>query len=186
MFLEPFNKNDVNIILENFNIFQKDYYDAVTEGNFLDYSSVKTGIKDMIANPSNSNSHWQVFPLWYKFNPWEGRENLKTIEVLKKLQIRPLQAAFSKLLPNTILPWHEDHDESSVHRFDTSIIKYHLTLSNPGIGDSGLEIKDKENRILKEGDLNIFDESMTHRAWNNSDKERGVLLISFLRSDIDV
>lgn len=186
MFLSPFNKKDADTILENFEIFKRDYLDSIKEDNFFDYNSIKTGINDMIDQPSKKNSNWQVCPIWFKFEPWPQKEHLESNEVIRKLQIKPLQAGFSKLLPNTVLPWHEDHDESIVHRYDTTIVKYHLTLTSPKNGESGLELKGKESRILREGDLNIFDESMTHRAWNKGDQERGVLLISYLRADLDV
>lgn len=183
MFLAPSTKFDSSYLLDNLKIFQKEYEQALSSNSFLDYSSVETGTKDMIDKPVNQNHEWQVYPLWYKFNPWPHKEYLETIEILKKLQVTPLQAAFSKLLPNTLLPWHEDHDESTVDRNDTTVIKYHLTLTESDSGSCGLENLD-ESRILKVGDLNIFDESETHRAYNYSDQERGVLLISFLRSDI--
>ena len=183
MFLEPSKKFDYNRLLDNLIIFQKEYNEVLKTNSFLDYSSVESGTQDLIDNPANQNHNWQVFPLWYKFNPWSEREHLQTCKILEKLEVRPLQAAFSKLLPDTLLPWHEDHDESTVSRNDTTVIKYHLTLSKTDIGDCGLEQLD-ESRILKEGDLNIFDESETHRAYNHSDQERGVLLISFLRSDL--
>lgn len=181
MFLTPSAKFNFSHLIDNLKTFQDEYKQALETGSFLDYSSVETGTQDLIDKPNNQNHNWQVYPLWYKFNPWPGRESLETIKILERLEIRPLQAAFSKLLPNTLLPWHEDHDESTVNRRETSVIKYHLTLS--GSGDCGLENLN-ESRILKEGDLNVFDESETHRAYNYSDQERGVLLISFLKSDI--
>jgi hypothetical protein len=183
MFLKPSSKFNFYNLIDNLTVFQKEYIDAVSSKLFLDYSSVENGTQNLINNPINQNYYWQVYPLWYKFNPWPGRENLKTIKILESLEVRPLQAAFSKLLPNTLLPWHEDHDELTVNRNDTSVIKYHLTLSNSDGANCGLEHLD-ESRILKEGDLNIFDESKTHRAYNYGTEERGVLLISFLRSDI--
>lgn len=183
MFLSPSLKFNPRYLLDNLKIFQQEYQEALLTEMFLDYSSVETGTKDLIDKPINQNREWQVCPLWYKFEPWPERSYLKTVEILKKLKITPLQAAFSKLLPNTLLPWHEDHDESTVDRNDTTVIKYHLTLTDSETGPCGLETLD-ESRTLKKGDLNIFDESETHRAYNYSDKERGVLLISFLRSDI--
>lgn len=181
MFLTPSVKFNYNRLIDNLIIFQEEYNVALTTGSFLDYSSVETGTQDLIDKPVNQNREWQVFPLWYRFNPWPGRENLQTCKILEELEVRPLQAAFSKLLPGTLLPWHEDHDEATVHRYDTTVIKYHLTLT--GFENSGLE-KINQSRILKEGDLNVFDESEPHRAYNYSDQERGVLLISFLRSDL--
>jgi len=184
MFLVPSTKFNFRSLIDNLVVFQKEYNEALSIGSFLDYISVRDGLQNLIDQPiKQQNCHWQVCPLWYNFNPWPGKEKLKTVKILESLEVRPLQAAFSKLLPNTLLPWHEDHDELKVDKHETTVIKYHLTLSNVNFGDAALEQLD-ESRILKKGDLNIFDESETHRAYNYSNQERGALIVSFLRSDL--
>ena len=62
------------------------------------------------------------------------------------------------------------------------MIKYHLTLDTlPGTG----LVVGGVDRQLKNGDLNVFDESTDHWAYNNTNSVRGVLIISFLRKDLE-
>jgi aspartyl/asparaginyl beta-hydroxylase (cupin superfamily) len=42
-----------------------------------------------------------------------------------------------------------------------------------------------EERAWEEGRLMIFDDSIEHEAWNNSDEERVVLLFEIWRPELD-
>jgi aspartyl/asparaginyl beta-hydroxylase (cupin superfamily) len=41
-----------------------------------------------------------------------------------------------------------------------------------------------ETRAWQEGRCLIFDDTLEHEAWNNSDQPRGVLLLDFLRPGV--
>jgi beta-hydroxylase len=119
----------------------------------------------------------------YKFKPWQGR-NLKTVELLQDLGVTPLLATFSKLAPNSEIPPHEDHDETVIGDKTTTIVKYHIVVDATDDGECAIGVGN-ETRIMKNGDLNVFDESVTHWVYNRSSKPRGVLIISFVRKDIE-
>jgi aspartyl/asparaginyl beta-hydroxylase (cupin superfamily) len=183
MFFKPFEKINSQLLIDNFEIIKNEYLSIKPE-EFYDYTSVKSGIENLLKNPQNTGEFWQIYPLVYKFEPWQGKK-LKTIELLNKLGVTPLMATFSKLGPNSEIPPHQDHDETKVGpKNATTVIKYHLALDTPSNGECAIGVQD-EKRIIKEGDLNIFDESMTHYVYNRSESHRGVLIISFLRRDIE-
>jgi hypothetical protein len=180
MFISSLPKLDHQGILDNFKIIQ-DEYRSITLDRYFDYPYDDAGIDDLLKQPTNTEYFWQVYPLMYLYKPWPERSS-QTIDLLMSLNIRPLLATFSILRPHSKIDKHQDHDESAVNDFTTTVVKYHLTLDT--ISGAGLVVGD-EDRPLKPGDLNIFDESIDHWAYNNSNKVRGVLIISFLRKDLE-
>jgi ornithine lipid ester-linked acyl 2-hydroxylase len=182
MFLKPSDKIDIQKLIDNFEIIRNDYL-SILPDEFYDYTSLRYGIENLLKGTQNNNEDWQVYPLMYKFKPWQGR-NLKTVEILQSLGVTPLLATFSKLAPNSEIPPHEDHDETVIGDKTTTIIKYHVVVDAADDGECAIGVGN-ETRIMKNGDLNIFDESMTHWVYNRSSKPRGVLIISFVRKDIE-
>lgn len=181
MFLIPSTKIDHRKLLDNFDTI-KDEYSKIPLEDFFDYSDVKSGMEEMINSPKNTGTFWQVYPLINLMKPWPDRKS-KTIDLLLDLGVIPLLSAFSILHPNSQIDPHEDHDESKVEDDSTTVVKYHLSVDIPNDGNSALIVND-ESRILKNKDLNVFDESSTHWVYNRSSKIRGVLLISFLKKDL--
>lgn len=180
MFFNNFPNFDHQIILDNFKIIQEEYQ-SINFDRYLDYPYDDAGIDDLLNSPINSGYFWQVYPLMYLYKPWPNQQSL-TVDLLMGLKIRPLLATFSILHPRSRIDKHQDHDESAVNDYTTTVVKYHLTIdTDPGAG----LVVGKEDRQLKSGDLNIFDESVDHWAYNNSDRVRGVLIISFLRKDLE-
>lgn len=183
MFL-PFPTNiNVSKILDNFDLIRNDYLN-LTANDFYDYKSVKNGIDSILSGPENNeNAAWQVYPLLFKYKPWPERSN-NTIKLLEEIGSYPLLATFSKLQPKENIETHQDHDETLVGEVDTTVIKFHITLDASTNGDSTLTVGG-ETRILNVGDINVFDESVPHSVKNDSDSPRGVLLISWLRKDLE-
>jgi aspartyl/asparaginyl beta-hydroxylase (cupin superfamily) len=180
MFTSTFPKLDHQAILDNFKIIRDDYRNIKLD-QYFDYPHADAGIDDLIQCPTNTGYFWQVYPLTYLYKPWDGRKS-QTIDLLMNLKVRPLLSTFSILHPYSKIDTHQDHDESAVNDNTTTVIKYHLTLDTvPGTG----LVVGNEDRPLQNGDLNIFDESTDHWAYNNSNKIRGVLIISFLRKDLE-
>jgi aspartyl/asparaginyl beta-hydroxylase (cupin superfamily) len=182
MFLTPFNTLNHQVILDNYIILQRDYHWALDNGHFVDYNSIDYS-KD---TPTKTGYYWQMFPLIYNKKPWPHKDldisHLDSLKVIEQLTIQPILATFSLLLPNSDIADHEDHDEDCIAgTSDTTVIKYHYGISCPG--DCGLRSGDCVESV-ENGKLNIFDESMTHSAYNHSTFKRGVLILSFLKSDL--
>jgi hypothetical protein len=183
MFL-PYPKNiNVKKIIDNLDIIKEDYFKLITK-DFYDYKSVEKGIDSILNGPETTDdAKWQVYPLIFKYSPWPDRINL-TIKILENIGPYPLLATFSKLQPNNNIEPHQDHDETLVDAYDTTVVKCHITLESTIGGDSTLTVGG-ETRILNAGDINFFDESVEHSVSNNGNTSRGVLLISWLRKDLE-
>ena len=181
MFLNPSDKINIQLLKDNLDVIRNEYLSIKSE-EFYDYTSLRYGIENLLKGTQNNNESWQVYPLMYKFKPWQDRSS-KTIDILQQLGVVPLLATFSKLAPNSEIPPHEDHDETVVGDHSTTVIKYHLVIDAPTTGESVIGVG-TESRTMKNGDVNVFDESITHWVYNRSNDSRGVLIISFLRKDL--
>ncbi len=182
MFLTPFNTLNHQVLLDNYIILQRDYHWALDNGHFVDFNSIDHS-KD---TPTKTGYYWQMFPLIYNKKPWPHKDldisHLDSLKVIEQLTVQPILATFSLLLPNSDIADHEDHDEDCIAgTTDTPVIKYHYGLSC--YGDCGLRVGSTVESV-ENGKLNIFDESMTHSAYNHSTIKRGVLILSFLKSDL--
>ncbi len=82
---------------------------------------------------------------------------------------------FSRLAPRTRIPPHNGF-------LNTRLI-CHLPLIVPA--SCGKLRCGSEERAWEEGRLMIFDDSIEHEAWNNSDEERVVLLFEIWRPELD-
>ena len=83
-------------------------------------------------------------------------------------------ALFSKLRPNTRIPPH--------HGMVNTRLICHLPLIVPE--NCGALRVGNEQRSWVEGEMLIFDDSMLHEAWNDSDEERVVLLFDIWRPEL--
>ena len=82
-------------------------------------------------------------------------------------------AGFSRLAPQTHIKPHVGWAES--------VSRLHLGLVVPE--SCKLRVGD-EVRSWAEGECLIFDDTVEHEAWNNSDQSRVVLLLDFLRPGV--
>ena len=195
MFLEPSPKLNLEILFDNFEIIRNEYLRYKENNYFVDFDNIDELL--VSATPPKTNFHWQVVPLVHKKKKWPQTEYFKdiladspTTDLILKLNIVPTLATFSLLLPNSGLPPHADHDDEREidnqytpwYRRKTSMVKYHLALDIPTDGVSTITSQD-EVRVLKNKDLNCFDESYMHSVRNESLTEsRGVLILSYFRS----
>lgn len=82
-------------------------------------------------------------------------------------------AGFSRLAPKTHVKPHSGWAES--------VYRLHLALVVPP--DCRIRVS-SETRMWQEGKCLIFDDTIEHEAWNDSELPRGVLLLDFLRPGI--
>ena len=114
---------------------------------------------------------WSVFGLIAagRFIPGGCQQCPQTSKILEQLEGITL-AGFSRMEPGThILP----HSGWAVNEY-----RLHLGLVVP----EGCRFRvGSETREWKEGKCLIFDDTVIHEAWNNSNQVRGNLMVDFLR-----
>lgn len=95
-------------------------------------------------------------------------------ETVKLLQSIPgmITGMFSILAPGKHIPEHRGPYKG--------VLRYHLGLNIPSEGNCRIRVKD-DVRIWKEGQSLVFDDSFPHEAWNDSNDQRVVLFVDFIR-----
>ncbi len=114
---------------------------------------------------------WTVFGLYAVGQPISGAFALCP-NTAKAIQQIPgwSMAGFSRLAPHTHVKPHVG--------WAASVYRLHLPLVVP----SGCRLRvGSDTRTWNEGKCLIFDDTVEHEAWNDSDLPRGVLLLDFLR-----
>jgi aspartyl/asparaginyl beta-hydroxylase (cupin superfamily) len=127
------------------------------------------------------NDDWSALYLWdhSRLVPENAALFPHTLEALEaapmpEIALQAPMALFSKLAPGTRIPPHNG-------LLNTRLI-CHLSLVVPP--DCGALRVGNEERPWVEGELLIFDDSIEHEAWNNSDRERVILLFEIWRPEI--
>ena len=188
MFINEATKIDPKIFTDNLDKIKQDYIRFRDRNYFFDYSHTynltadSTDFETFI--PKYTGYMWQVCPLVFarkgiKLTPLEVRNSFTT-DLLLAQDVRPILAVFSILEPGAELDPHADGDKRIDPEFmDSTVYKFHLSLDIPEDGDSAL-VCGGETRVLKNGDLNVFDEEGEHFAYNRSTGRRGVLILSLI------
>jgi aspartyl/asparaginyl beta-hydroxylase (cupin superfamily) len=127
------------------------------------------------------NSDWGALYLWEhsKLVPENAALFPETIKALAdvpmpEITMQAPMALFSKLAPGMRIPPHNG-------LMNTRLI-CHLPLIVPP--DCGALRVGNEQRPWVEGEILIFDDSIEHEAWNNSNQERVILLFEIWRPEI--
>jgi beta-hydroxylase len=124
---------------------------------------------------SNPNG-WDVAPMMINYRKDEFRCSKVPFLMSLVNQIQGLiTVSFSMLKPGTWIVPHKGYEN-----YATVLLRYHLGLVIPK-GDLGIRV-DKKIKVWESGKSFIFDDSLTHEAWNFSDKDRYVLIIDFART----
>jgi ornithine lipid ester-linked acyl 2-hydroxylase len=119
---------------------------------------------------------WRVFVL-YAFGEWleDGRaacpETTRLLEAMPGLEL----AMFSVLEPGKEIPWHRGPNRG--------VLRYHLGLMVPAGGSCFLDVGEHRYR-WREGEGVVFDDTLRHRAVNDSDEPRVVLFLDLTRPDL--
>jgi beta-hydroxylase len=117
---------------------------------------------------------WRVFGLYAvgRQIPGACAACPRTAEALKGVPGLSM-AGFSRLAGRTHVEPHVGWAES--------VYRLHLALDVP----PGCRLRvGNETRAWEEGRCLVFDDTVDHEAWNDSDRPRGVLLLDFLRSGL--
>ncbi len=117
---------------------------------------------------------WSVYGLFAVGNRIEGAcaKCPQTAKIIDRIEGVSL-AGFSRLAPHTHIKPHVG--------WAASVYRLHLGLVVPD--GCRLRVAD-ETRCWEEGKCLIFDDTVEHEAWNDSDQMRGTLLLDFLRPGV--
>lgn len=114
------------------------------------------------------NKSWKTFE--FVFFGIEKSSNIQlcpnTYKIIKQIP-ELITAQFSVLYPHTHVEAHKGYSRI--------ITRNHLPLIVPESNDLGIQVGN-EIRKWKKGELLIFDDSVEHSAWNNTDEIRAVLM----------
>jgi aspartyl/asparaginyl beta-hydroxylase (cupin superfamily) len=123
--------------------------------------------------------NWSAFYLWENGAPAPGADRCPTaMAALAKLPIpriagRSPMALFSVLRPHTHIPPH------------SGMLNTRLIVHLPLIVPAGCRLRvGNDVRAVEAGKVMIFDDSIEHEAWNDSDETRVVLLTEIWRPEL--
>lgn len=124
-------------------------------------------MKDIV----DENENWIMYPLYYKWKPLDFEEYAhESIKILKEVDV--VNAGFSLFKKNTKTHLHSGN---TLHTY-----RSHLGLDVPK--NCGFKCKNKDLSITN-GEINLFDALDIHEAWNDSDENRIILLVDFLKEN---
>ena len=150
------------------------------------FEDIKTELKDYLAQHSpesyfnqsmvNRANSWQTVSLkWWGIEFYKKQKFFpKTSAILRKYP-ELLSLSFNKLEPGgKILP----------HCGDTNAIyRCHFGIEIPGtLPDIGFKVGE-ETRDLKEGEWLCFMDAYVHEAFNNTDRNRIIMVVDYLRPE---
>ncbi len=112
---------------------------------------------------------WQTFGL-YAFGVKIDKNCRLCPETTKLVETIPglVTAGFSALAPGTHIAPHTGYPDG--------VLRCHLGLVIPA--DCAIRVSDT-TRSWQEGKCLVFDDTLEHEAWNNSDRTRVILLLDF-------
>ena len=126
------------------------------------------------------NAAWSTLYLWQNGGPIDGVSRLfpKTMAALEALDltrigVRAPSVLFSRLAPGARIPPH--------HGVMNARLICHLPLIVPP--GCGFRVGG-ETREWREGELLVFDDSVAHEAWNDSDSDRIILIFDVWRPEL--
>jgi beta-hydroxylase len=142
----------------------------------LDAVEMLPGLEDVQVGQYSltQDRRWKVLPL-FGYGRWSERNARRCPETVRALQRIPgLQVAMFSIMQagKELAPHYGNY---------CGVLRYHLGLVIPDPPEQcGLKVGD-ETRHWRNGGSLIFDDSQLHSAWNRSDRDRGVLLLDFVR-----
>jgi beta-hydroxylase len=145
--------------------------EAAWEAIKSEYIALPSHSFDPWVQRSMHGGGWSVFALQVvgQLIPQAGAACPKTVKALQEVPGLSM-AGFSRLAPRTHVKPHVG--------WAASVYRLHLGLVVP----RGCRLRvASETRTWEEGRCIVFDDTVEHEAWNDSEHPRGVLLLDFLR-----
>jgi hypothetical protein len=157
-------KDKLLYLQKNYDIFKKEFQDVPIEK----YNNLSF-MKDIV----DEEYRWKVYPITYKWKTIDFCDYAsQSAQILK--EIDAVNGGFSLFLPKT---------ETNLHAGTTPYTyRIHLGLDVP---DGCGFICNEKDLSIKNEEINFFDATDIHKAWNNSDKNRIILIVDLIKPDID-
>lgn len=148
----------------NYDVFKKECSEIPIEKY-----EILSFMKDIV----DEDYRWRGYPIRYKWKTIDfGDYAIKSAKILQ--EIEAVNAGFSLFLPGT---------QTNLHSGTTPYTyRVHLGLDVPE--DCGFICNDKDLSI-KNNEINFFQATDPHKAWNNSEKNRFILIVDLLKENID-
>lgn len=177
--------SDMQTIQKNFPIIQEEVYKNKVWLNWGSDDYDQSGHCQFLTGD------WTICPIY--FGNYKGEDmhvaNMRREEITELLASLPSRfpatiallkrfpkinfAALSRLHPKSKLAPHRHNNPDS--------LIFHLGLIIPPDNLCGLTIAGQTHLWTKPGDAVIFNDNLEHSAWNDSDEERIILYVDFLR-----
>ena len=164
--------------IENFEIYKNRLAYIQSEWETIRDECLKISIEEFyhysnMLDVVDQDLGWIVYPLYYKYRHLDfNRHAPKTCKILSNMDV--VNAVFSLFLPNT---------ETTLHSGNTPFTyRSHLGLSVPE--NCGFIVEDTDITPT-DGIINMFPSEIKHIAWNKSSQNRFILLLDFLKPNID-
>ena len=139
-----------------------------------EYLSLQEDLFDPWVQRQMHGEGWSVYGLFADGQRIDGAcaKCPRTAEIIESLEGVSL-AGFSRLAPGTHIQPHMG--------WAASVYRLHLGLVVP----PGCRLRvANETRDWQEGKCLVFDDTVEHEAWNDSDQVRSTLLLDFLRPGV--
>lgn len=135
------------------------------------YNSTWVGERpNYLTNPLDKSTAWKTYT--FRFFGINHIPNLESCPAIRNILDKfptIVTAEFSLLEPNTHILPHKG--------YTNKLLRAHLGLIIPN-GDIGIRV-DEISSNWEEGKLLIFDDSIEHEAWNNTNQQRVVFMFDF-------
>jgi hypothetical protein len=169
-------------------IWQSDYQN-IPSFTKLNENGIKSRLENSMGKiNSTKEPSWRVFGLILNKKELEDSKFCpNTIKILNNSSNRILNAGFSLLEPRSYLGIHRDYNKAFYRLHIPLIIpKKNRQAKNSFVSKEEGEklcVLQVENdyRVWKEDEYFIFDDTLMHNAWNNSDENRIILIVDLLR-----
>jgi len=160
-------------IFEDSLLFILDNYDTIKK-DLLNVPKKCYSAFYQIQNVSDYDSNWTFYPLIYKKRILDF-ERLATFTTQLLNDIGVINAGFSLISPKSKTSLHKDNTPYTY--------RSHLGLIVP---KNNSFLLDGEDFTVKEKEITLFSTELEHIAINDSDEDRFILLLDFLRPNISI
>lgn len=136
--------------------------------------SLASGADGVVGQVENiHNGGWNIFGLRFRWRDLEKAQECCPVSssIIKKHNKIIHSAGFSMLDANTVIKPHVG--------ITNKVLRCHLGITIPN-GDCAIKV-DNKTFYWQEGKAFIFDDTLTHEAWNKTEYKRVIMLLDLIK-----